>query len=186
MLSGGTDTVACSVLCTKYLCVVFCSRGISLYFTSYVPYRFLSQYRKGGSENTSNNTFAHNGGGYDSETFISTQLFSAGIEPNTGPDGGNLSYTGEESKATSTGEGDSLCSPQTASLNTVQRKRSRAHQAVATEKLAKQRLGDEAVETKRKDVSNFFSVHLRSLRKCGGICCVLTVGKTACRTAVVV
>ena len=41
-LSGGTDTVACSVLCTKYLCVVLYSRGISLYFTSYVPYRFLS------------------------------------------------------------------------------------------------------------------------------------------------
>jgi hypothetical protein len=40
-------------------------------------------YRKGGSENTSNNTFVHNGGGYDSETFVlgerscSRQLFSA-------------------------------------------------------------------------------------------------------------
>jgi hypothetical protein len=55
-------------------------------------------HRKGGSENTSNNTFVHNGGGYDSETFVSTQLFSAGIEPNPGPAGGNLSYTGEESK----------------------------------------------------------------------------------------
>ena len=144
-------------------------------------------YRKGGSGNTFvHNTFVHNGGGYDSETFISTQLFSAGIEPNPGPAGGNLSYTGEESKATSTGEGDSFCSPQTAPFNTVQRKQSRAHQAVANEKRAKQRLGDEAIDTKRKDVSNFFSVHLRSLRKCGGICCVLTVGKTACRTAVVV
>jgi hypothetical protein len=125
-------------------------------------------YHKGGSENTSNNTFVHNGGGYDSETFIFTQLFSAGIEPNPDPDGGNLSYAGEESKATSTGEGGSLCSPHTAPLNTVQRKRSRAtneerarHKAVVTEKRAKQRLGDEAIETKRKDVSNFFSVHLR-------------------------
>jgi hypothetical protein len=57
-------------------------------------------YHKGGSENASNNTFVHNYGGYDSETFIFTQLFSAGIEPNPGPAGGNLTYTGEESKAT--------------------------------------------------------------------------------------
>jgi hypothetical protein len=64
-------------------------------------------YRKGGSENMSNNTFVHNGGGYDSETFISTQLFSAGIEPNPGPAGGNLSYTGEKSKDTATSEGGS-------------------------------------------------------------------------------
>ena len=42
-LSEGTDTVACSVLCTKYLCVVLYSQGISLHFTSYVQYRFLSQ-----------------------------------------------------------------------------------------------------------------------------------------------
>ena len=41
-LSGGTDTVACSVLCTKCLCVVLYSQGISLHFTSYVQYRFLS------------------------------------------------------------------------------------------------------------------------------------------------
>jgi hypothetical protein len=61
-------------------------------------------YHIGGSENMLNNTFVHNGGGYDCETFIFTQLFSAGIEPNPGPDGGNLSYTGEESKATSTGD----------------------------------------------------------------------------------
>ena len=98
-------------------------------------------------------------------TFIFTQLFSAGIEPNPGPAGGNLSYTGEESKATSTSEGGSSCSPHTAPLNTVQRKRSRADQAVATEKRAKQRLADvkladqqrsadEVIETKRKYVSN--------------------------------
>ena len=30
-LSEGTDTVACSVLCTKYLCVVLYSQGISLH-----------------------------------------------------------------------------------------------------------------------------------------------------------
>jgi predicted deacetylase len=40
------------------------------------------------------------------------------------------------------------------------------HQAVVTKKRAKQRLlGDEAVETKHKDVSNFFSVHLRKESK---------------------
>jgi hypothetical protein len=106
-------------------------------------------------------------------------LFSAGIEPNPGPDGVNLSATGEESKATSTGEGGSVCSASTAPSNIVQRKRSRAtvamnqqeraarrttaneerarHQAAVTERRVIQRLGDEAVETKRKDVSNFFS-----------------------------
>ena len=50
-------------------------------------------HRKGGSGNTFvHNTFVHNGGGYDSETFISIQLFAAGIESNPGPAGGNLSY----------------------------------------------------------------------------------------------
>ena len=58
-------------------------------------------YRKGGSGNTFvYNTFVHNGGGHDSETFIYTQLFAAGIESNPGPAGGNLSYTGEESTTT--------------------------------------------------------------------------------------
>jgi hypothetical protein len=99
--------------------------------------------RKGGSGKTFvHNTFVHNGGGYDSETFISIQLFAAGIESNPGPAGGNLSYTGEESKTTSTSEGGISCSPHTDPLNTVKRKRSRAEQAVATEKRAKQRLAD--------------------------------------------
>jgi hypothetical protein len=41
-MSERTDTVACSILCTKYLCVVLYSQGISLHFTSYVQFRFLS------------------------------------------------------------------------------------------------------------------------------------------------
>jgi hypothetical protein len=83
-------------------------------------------YHKRGADNMSNNTFVHNGRGYDCETFIFQQLFSAGIEPNPGPDGVNLSATGEESKATSTGEGGSSRSAPTAPSNIVQRKRRRA------------------------------------------------------------
>ena len=100
-------------------------------------------HRKGGSGNTFvHNTFVHNGGGYDSETFISIQLFAAGIESNPGPAGGILSDTGEESKGTSTNDGGSSCTPHTDPLNTVQRKRSRADRGQATEKRAKQRLAD--------------------------------------------
>jgi hypothetical protein len=81
-------------------------------------------YHKRGADNMSNNTFACNGGGYDCETFIFQQLFSAGIEPNPGPDEVILSATDGQGYTTSTCEAGSSPSALTAAPNVVPRKRS--------------------------------------------------------------
>jgi hypothetical protein len=91
----------------------------------------------------SNKTFVHNGGGYDCETFIFQQLFSAGIEPNPGPYGVILSATDGEGNATSTCEGGSSRSAPTAPSNIVQRKRSRSSIAAVAEEREIQRTMDD-------------------------------------------
>jgi hypothetical protein len=117
-------------------------------------------YHKRGSDNISNNKFVHNGGGYDCEIFIFQQLFSAGIEPNPGPDSVILSATGEESKSTSTGEGGSSRSAPTAPSNIVQRKRSRAtvamNQQERTARRANQRITANNVQSSRNFDQEFF------------------------------
>jgi hypothetical protein len=100
-------------------------------------------YHKHGADNVPNNTFVHNRGGYDYETFIFQQLFSAGIEPNPGPDGVILSATDGEGNATSTCEGGSSRSAPTAPPNIVQRKRSRSSMAAVAEEREIQRTMDD-------------------------------------------
>ena len=88
-------------------------------------------YHKRGIDNMSNNTFVHNGGGYDCEVFVFTQLFAAGIEHQPGPAGGCFLDTGETCVPVSSPDDGSTCTLFTS--ETPQRKRSRSPEGVAVQ-----------------------------------------------------